>query len=206
MKQAEEIQKAEAQLTKIKQEIETVQNKIDKNITKQIEQKERERKSAYNEIVAIKEAFVSPITDNPKVYISGSSHLMKKELWKYSYEYQQMWYTFIDEYKKIPKIVKLNKTVDRLENEINELKATGDYDELLRKINDLERDKRIKERFVENLKGVGWFRQHAKDAIATEERRKNAEIVAEKKKKFQKKIEKEYLPLMRKSVDKYINR
>lgn len=199
MKQAEEIQKAEAQLTKIKQEIETVQNKIDKNITKKIEQKERERKSAYDGIVAIKEAFVSPITDEPRAYIKGSSHLMKKELWKHSYEYQQMWYTFTEEVKRIPKVVKLNKTIDRLENEIDDL-ATRDYNELLRKIDGLERDQRIKERLVENLKDVGWFRQHAKDARATEERQKNVKTVAERKKNFQKKIEKEYLPLMKKSA------
>lgn len=206
MKQAEEIQKAEVQLTKIKQELETVQKKLNKDITKKIVQKERKRKVAFNETRAIKEAFVSPITDAPAQYINGSSHLMKKELWEHSYEYQQMWYIFVDEYKKIPKIVKLSKTINRLDNEIDELEARGDYKDLTQKITDLKRNQQIRERFVENLKNVGWFRQYAKDARATEERQKKEAIITERKRIFQKKIEKEYLPLMKKSADKYINR
>ena len=204
MKQLEEIQKAENQLIKIKQELLTVQKKLDKNITRRIEQKEGERNVVFIEIAEIKEAFVSPITDAPRQYVGGYSHLMKKELWNQTYECEQMWHIFADEVKKIPEIMELNKTRDRLENEICDLRATGDYDDLLGKIDELKRNQRIKERLVENLKSIGWFRQYAKDAIATEERRKNAEIVAERKKDFQKKIEKEYLPLMKKSLDKYL--
>jgi len=205
MKQVEEIQKAKSQLAKIKHDIEEAQSKLNKNITEQIEQKETKRKKAFNEINTIKKAFVSPITDNPEVYISGSSHLMKKELWEQSYEYQQMWYTFMKEFKKIPRVMDLTKTIDRLEKEISDLR-TVDYDKLLEKINDLERDQRIKERLIENLKEIGWFRQYAKGVGATVERQKIEAVISERKENFQKKIEKEYLPLMKKSANKYINR
>lgn len=204
MKQLEEIQKAEEQLIKIKQELEIVQKKLDKNITRQIEQKERKRKIAFLEVNEIKRVFVSPITDNPVVYMKGYSHLMKKELWNHNYEYQQMWYTFTEEFKKIPSIVELNKRIDRLNGEIEKLRDTGDYNNLSEKINCLERDQRFKERTIENLKDIGQFRQYAKDVKVTKERREKESTITERKKKFQEKIEKEYLPMMKKSVVDYI--
>ncbi len=196
MKQKEIIDINEKELTELKQKYDEL---IDEWKTKKYDELKKEIDSLHTKwnninekIKKLKIIFVEPCSTNAKNFVRGFGNAIDEDIrrkikemdipsfdiWntpqKKLFSLSQKWFN------NLPEIKKLRKEQERVFEEITN-KKTSDYRKLEIKKYDFERNIRNKEKFIENLKDLGFFREYAKQ-------RKKAGIETQQKKEQEEKM------------------